>query len=331
MFIPIVEHSLIWLLSIVGVATIFLSLMLATPLRPLQPLALIHEGARSIDQAGLPNYSRFQARDGTWLAFRLYAAKDGGGGQIAILAHGSSAMSDAMNAVARALADAGVAAVAIDVRGHGASGSRGDVGYIGQLDDDLADLVSDLRNAYPRAKLTLIGHSSGGGYALRIATKPVGALFDRFVLLAPYLGFRAPTNLPTGETGRWAAPDIPRIIAIKALGVDWLQAMPVITFANSPEAGKAVTSRYSFRLLENYGPPDDWKRAIQAAAGRAEIIAGARDELMDAKAYQNAIAPLGMHVTILPDVDHMGIVYQSAALAAIVAATKSTPSESVGI
>jgi pimeloyl-ACP methyl ester carboxylesterase len=324
MLISIIENSILWLAAFIGVVTIFLMLMVAAPVRTPQPLAHIHEGALMIDQTGLPDYNRFQARDGTFLAYRLYPAKNGGD-QIAILAHGSSAMSDEMNAVARALADAGIVAVAIDARGHGASGSRGDISYIGQLDDDLADLVSELRKSYPRAKLTLIGHSSGGGYALRIATTPIGALFDRFLLLAPYLGHRAPTNPPTSDTTRWASPDVPRIIAIKILqqiGVAWPQTLPVIAFANSPEAGNAVTRRYSFRLLENYGPPEDWKSAIQTAAGRAEIIVGAKDTLMEVKAYQNAIAPLGIRVTILPNIDHMGMVYQSVALAAIVAATK---------
>jgi alpha-beta hydrolase superfamily lysophospholipase len=332
MLISIVENSVLWSAAFVGVVTIILMALLARPIRTPEPLAHIHEGALMIDQTGKPDYSRFQARDGTFLAYRLYPAKNGVGDQIAILAHGSSALSDEMNAVARALAEAGIVAVAIDARGHGASGSRGDVGYIGQLDDDLADLVSELRKSYPRAKLMMIGHSSGGGYALRIATKPVGALFDHFLLLAPYLGHRAPTNPPTSDTTRWASPDVPRIIAIKILqqiGVDWPQSLPVIAFANAPEAGNAVTRRYSFRLLENYGPPEDWKSATQTAAARAEIIVGAKDTLMDVKAYQNAIAPLGMRVTILPDVDHMGMVYQSAALAAIVAATKPPSIETI--
>ena len=43
---------------------------------------------------------------------------------------------------------------------------------------------------------------------------------------------------------------------------------------------------------------------------------------MDAAAYQSAVAPLGVRVTLLPGVDHIGVVYQPAALAAIAAAVK---------
>ena len=81
-----------------------------------------------------------------------------------------------------------------------------------------------------------------------------------------------------------------------------------------------VTSHYSFRLLVNYGPPQDWKGALAGAASRIDLIAGENDELMDAPAYQRVVAPLGVRVTLLPGVDHMGVVHAPAALAAIVAA-----------
>jgi pimeloyl-ACP methyl ester carboxylesterase len=310
----------LWLLALIGVAAIALALMLATPLTQPPPLASIQAGAMAIPQKGKPDLSRFQARDGTWLAYRLYAASHGETDRLAILAHGSSASSDEMHAIARELAAAGVAAVAFDARGHGASGTRGDIAYLGQLDDDLADLVAELRRTYPKARLTLIGHSSGGGFALRIAAGPLGPLFDRFVLLAPYLGYQAPTNRPGEGTGLWATPDIPRIIAtmqLARIGIDWPQSLPAIAFASPPEAEKFVTSRYTYRLLVNYGPPLDWQGALAGAADRIELIAGERDELMDAAAYHDVVAPLGVRVTILPGVDHMGIVFAPAALAAI--------------
>ena len=64
------------------------------------------------------------------------------------------------------------------------------------------------------------------------------------------------------------------------------------------------------------------KAAIHAAAGKLKLIAGADDELMDAPAYERELKPLGVDVTMLPGVDHMGIVAAPAALAAIVAAAK---------
>ena len=314
-----------WPLAAIGVATLALGAMLAQPVKSPPPLESIHGGAMAIPQDGKPQLSRFQARDGTWLAYRLYPAADGGRDKLAIVYHGSSASSDEMNATGLALANAGFVVVAVDTRGHGASGTRGDIAYIGQLEDDLADLVAHLRADYATARLTLVGHSSGGGFALRAAAAPVGASFDRFVLLAPYLGYRAPTNRPSEGTGLWAATDIPRIIALimlGRLGVDWGQSLSAIAFANRPEAAMATVSRYSFRLMVDYGPPQDWQGALRAAADKIELIAGRDDALMDAEAYQRAVAPLGVRVTLLPAVDHMGIVYKPAALEAIVAAAR---------
>ncbi|HXW28335.1 MAG TPA: alpha/beta fold hydrolase, partial [Xanthobacteraceae bacterium] len=298
--------------------------MLAIPVKSPPPLASIHAGAQAIGHEGRPELSRFQARDGTWLAYRLYPAQNGARDRLVILAHGSSASSDEMHVVARSLAENGVSAVAIDARGHGASGTRGDIAYIGQLDDDMTDLVGELRKSYADAQLTLIGHSSGGGFGLRIAAGPVGALFDRFVLLAPYLGHSAPTNRPAEKASRWAEPDIPRILALaflRGIGIEWPQSLPVIAFANAPEATKFVTSRYSFRLLIDYGPPPDWEGALRKSAARIDVIAGDADELMDAAAYKSVLPSLGVHVVLLPNVDHMGVVYQPAALAAILETT----------
>jgi alpha-beta hydrolase superfamily lysophospholipase len=318
-----ISHLALGLLALVGAAAIALILMLASPVRRPPPLASIHAGATQIDEAGAPELSRFQARDGTWLADRIYPARNGARDRIAILAHGSSASSIEMNAVAKALAEAGVTAVALDIRGHGASGTRGDIAYPGQLDDDLADLITGLRKDYPAARVSLIGHSAGAGFALRIAGSPLGDRLDRFVLLAPYLGYSAPTNRPSEGPGLWAQPDLPRILATRALaglGIDWPQSLPAIAFANVPEAKMFVTSQYSFRLMQNYTAPLDWREAFARAKGRLTVIAGAKDQLMDADAYQRALPPLGVPVTILPGVDHMGIVYKAEAIKAILAA-----------
>jgi alpha-beta hydrolase superfamily lysophospholipase len=311
------------LLALVGVAAIAIVLMLASPVRRPPTLASIHAGATQIDETGAPDLSRFQARDGTWLAYRLYPAPNGARHRIAILAHGSSASSIEMNAVAKALAGAGVMAVALDIRGHGASGTRGDIAYAGQLDDDLGDFLAQLRKTYPAARFSLIGHSAGAGFALRLAGSKLGDAFERFVLLAPYLGYSAPTNRPAEGPGLWAQPDLPRIRAtfiLEKLGIDWPQSLPALAFANAPEAKMFVTSQYSFRLMGNYTAPPDWQGAFARAKGRITVIAGADDQLMDADGYRRTLPPLGVPLTVLPGVDHMGIVYKAEALRAILAA-----------
>ncbi len=316
-------HLILWLLALTGAASIGLGLMLAAPLRFPRTLASILDGAAQIDAEGLPGLARFQARDGTWLAYRLYPATSGARDRLAILAHGSAGASNQMHAIARALANAGIAAAAVDFRGHGASGTRGDVAYSGQLDDDLTDLIAELRAVHPDARFVFIGHSSGGGYGLRVAAGPLRQDFDRFVLLAPYLSHRAPTTRPTKDAERWASADVPRIVAIlllARLGVDEPQSLPVLAFATAPAAKKAVTDRYSFRLMRSYAAPDDWKGAFEPSRGRIWVIAGADDELMDAAAYARVLPPLGARVTIVPGVDHIGLCFRPEAIKATVAA-----------
>src|SRR6202046_5699808 len=94
------SHLALGLLALVGASAIAIVFMLASPVGRPPPLASIHAGATQIDETGAPDLSRFQARDGTWLAYRLYPAKNGAKDRLAIVTHGSSAASSEMNVVA---------------------------------------------------------------------------------------------------------------------------------------------------------------------------------------------------------------------------------------
>ncbi len=52
-----------------------------------------------------------------------------------VLVHGSSARARSMHVLSRSLAKAGFTVAALDMRGHGDSGTRGQAAYIDQLDD----------------------------------------------------------------------------------------------------------------------------------------------------------------------------------------------------
>ncbi len=310
-------------LALVGLIGLALVGMLARPLKAPPPLASILDGALHIDAAQLPELARFQARDGTWLAYRLYPARTGGDPQFVLLGHGSAGASAQMNAIAGALTEAGFTAVGVDFRGHGASGTRGDVAYAGQLDDDLEDLITALRDNEPQAKFAFVGHSSGGGYGLRVAAGPLGVLFERFVLLGPYLGHRAPTVRPTEAAKSWAVADVPRIVAILILGrfgIAWPEALPVLAFATGPGAKKFMTDQYTFQLMASYAAPDDWEAAFGRAKAPIVVIAGLDDELMDAPAFARVLEPIGVQVALIPGVDHMGLCWRPAAIKAVVAA-----------
>ena len=149
----------------------------------------------------------------------------------------------------------------VDIRGHGGSGTRGDIGYVGQLEDDLADFVAEIRKTAPGAPLTLIGHSAGGGFSLRVAATPIMQdMFVRTVLLAPYLGYDAPTNRP--NSGGWANADIPRILGADRAAQDrGSSCCAAAAGAGLRGAGrtseKNLVSTYTDRLMRNFAVSGD--------------------------------------------------------------------------
>ncbi|MEE8400415.1 MAG: alpha/beta fold hydrolase, partial [Desulfobacterales bacterium] len=135
---------------------------------------------------------RFEARDGASLYARHYAAD---AGVTLLLLHGLSGNSYTFNTTCGKIRKAMDAEIyALDHRGHGESaGRRGDVDYIGQYEDDVADVIAKIRAAKPEGRLILAGHSMGGGIALRYAMKNNPSDVDGYLLFAPHLGFNSPT------------------------------------------------------------------------------------------------------------------------------------------
>jgi alpha-beta hydrolase superfamily lysophospholipase len=313
--------SLKWALCGVGVVALLLTALVATPLARPPELQSISAVRGTVDFSALPAAERFQARDGTALGFRHYPPSDPATGRGAIVVHGSSGSSGGtIHALSAALAARGVETWAVDIRGHGMSGTRGDIGYVGQLEDDLADFVAVVRKTAPDAPLTLVGHSSGGGFALRIAGSPIQKLFARTMLLAPYLGYDAPTSRPA--SGGWAKADVPRIVGLmtlRSIGVTCCEALPVLAFAVPPNSEKSLVGSYTDRLMRNFAVNGDFRRDLARANGPITIISGADDELMFADKYAEAVrdAKTPIDVKLIEGINHMGIVSVPRAISVI--------------
>jgi alpha-beta hydrolase superfamily lysophospholipase len=296
-----------------------LAAMLATPLARLPELTSVSQAARAVDRSTMPPLERFSARDGTELAYRHYPARGPASEKIAVLVHGSSGSSVAVHALADALAARGVETYAPDIRGHGGSGTRGDIAYLGQLENDLADFVAVVRKSAPTVPLTLIGHSSGGGFALRVAGSPIQDLFARTVLLAPYLGYDAPTSRP--DSGGWVSADVPRVlglIALRKIGIDCCEALPTLAFAVPANSEKILASTYSYRLMRNFATRG-YKGDLAAATRPLTLISGTDDELMLPAKYAeavHAVAP-SVEIKLIEGVSHMGVVSDPRAVSAI--------------
>ena len=311
--------ALKWALCAIGVLALVVLAMLAMPLQRPQELRSISETVRTVDRSTMPVLQRLSARDGTELAYRHYPARGPASGRIAILVHGSSGSSVAVHALADALAGRGVATWVPDIRGHGGSGTRGDIGYSGQLEDDLTDLVAVVRKSSPSEPLTLLGLSAGGGFALRVAGSPMQNLFARTVLLAPYLGYDAPTNRP--KVGGWASADMPRISALtllRRIGIDCCEGLPVLAFAIPANSERFLAPTYSFRLMINFGTRS-YKIDLAAATKPITLFSGVDDELMLADKYAEALRAVApsADVKLIEGVNHLAIVSAPNAISAI--------------
>lgn len=285
---------------------------------PPPPLETV-DNAVKILQASLvdqPAVEHYRARDGAELAIRRYPGAKGGG--TAVLVHGSSASSHAVHLLGKALAAAGITSIAPDLRGHGQNRPLGDIVYTGQLDDDITDLMDELDTQYPGEPRILIGHSSGGGFALRLAGGPIACRFDGYLALAPYLNFRSAATRT--DAGGWAKPFIPRIIALgllNGLGVYALDGLPAVAFAVNPDRSANRAVSYSWRLLKNFGLDQmRWEGSIRSIRHPAIVMVGAEDEMFFAGNYQPELAALqpAIEVRVLAGIDHMGLVIDAGAL-----------------
>lgn len=306
-----------------GLVATAAGLALAFPLSQPTELGSIHTGAMAADRSNLPALTRFQARDGSALAYRFYPAADGSTDRIVLMIHGSAEGSTVMNEMAKKFAAENYTVVAPDIRGHGGSGTVGDIGYFGQLDDDAADLLDELQRQFPKAHFGLVGFSSGGAFALRLASGRLATAFDRVVLISPALGPFAPSTKPISPSSHWVDIDLPRIVvltALKRLGLPCCDSLPIVAFATAPGESKLVTTRYSFRLARNFGAPDNHDLAFRSLVRPTTILVGAEDELMASDRYADIVRGIEpkIDVKILPGLRHMDMVHMPAALEAVI-------------
>ena len=320
-------------ISIVGKAALVfvgvLAVVLATAITfggpgAAKPMASINDPFNAVDFSDLPPLLQYKAKDGAELAYRPYAPRRGTAlkGSV-VLVHGSSASSNSMHVIAKALSNAGYAAYALDIRGHGASGPKGTIAYVGQLEDDLESFVQAVPLAKPS---TLAGFSSGGGFVLRFAGSQRQDTFQNYLLLSPFLGSRAPNYRPGG--GGWVNVGIPRIVGLTVLngfGVRVFNDLPVINFALSEHAKSFLTSTYTFTLAVNFGPLRDYEANIRAVHQPVKVVAGTSDELFATETLANIFRDQGhpWPVTLLPGIDHIQLTLNPAAVSAIVATVEA--------
>ena len=309
-------------------ATVAAAIAFGGPRDP-APLLSINNPFKQVDNSDLPVPSRFMARDGTPLAYRIYPATGDIASGNVVLVHGSSASSRSLHVMAKTFVATGYAVYALDIRGHGDSGIKGHIAYIGQLEDDLEDFVRTVKTTPPT---TLVGFSSGGGFVLRFAGSARQKLFSNYLLLAPFLGQDAPTYRP--DSGGWVSVGIPRIVAISLLNVIDVRAfneLAVIKFALNDEAKTLLTSQYSYALAQNFRPEKDYGATLRAVNQPLRVIVGQDDEVFRADQFAAVFKAEGKEVpiTLIPGMGHISLLLEPVAVQSTVAAVNSMNSPQV--
>jgi non-heme chloroperoxidase len=284
-------------------------------------------GARATD-VDIPSLKRYPARDGEDLAYRLYESASE---RILIFVHGSSYHGAGYHALASSISASGGAKVVLpNLRGHYQSGPhRGDVDYIGQLEDDLVDLIGFLRREGLRGPITLGGHSSGGGLAIRFAGGARDGAVSSYLLLSPVI----PTSpaVRGGTAGGWASLHLRRLyglLALNAIGIRGFNVLPIVEFNKPPKYWDGTeTLTYSYRLNTSYHPRYRYADDVRALDGKALVLVGANDEAIDPEALRALFASNAprSQVAVLAQINHFGIFTDPVALQKMTEWLRSLP------
>jgi pimeloyl-ACP methyl ester carboxylesterase len=235
----------------------------------------------------------FRMRDGAVLSARWHDSRSG---TTIVLVHGVMSDSAELEKTALLLQQAtGANVVNLDLRGHGQSAGRfGDIDYIGQYEDDLADVVAAMRKRQPGTRLILAGHSMGGGIVMRYAARRTMPEVDGYLLFAPHLGQKSPTT-PTEMPSQSGTSDEPAVkldlrrtiglVMLNLIGIKTFNHMATLYF-NVSDGSRLLC--YSFAAMVSVAP-DDYASALRADDKPLLLIAGQNDEAFHADRYPEVV------------------------------------------
>ncbi|MEN0060430.1 MAG: alpha/beta fold hydrolase, partial [Bdellovibrio sp.] len=224
------------------------------------------------------------------LSYRLYPARSE---DLVVLYPGMGGVSRYMCVLASAIASAGYATVVTpDLRGHGVSLGLSDKISPDQLEIDLEEMLIHLKMKRAISRVTLSGHSLGGGFILRVASSAVAHRFSRFIALAPYL---------------------PRSWGVLREGLGgWVSREEGGFRVNMPESQRSGQEKlfYSAEYLQAVSVPEDFLQRLQSNQVRGSVLVGAEDEVAIAEAYPTVFDTSPLTTKIVEGLNHLSLVTQ---------------------
>ncbi|MGO4912502.1 alpha/beta hydrolase [Leeuwenhoekiella sp. W20_SRS_FM14] len=274
----------------------------------------------SIDTLSVKSFKKKEKwiymRDGNRLFSKIYSSQSK---TALILLHGSGSESRYLKTLAGNISQDNIATVITpDLRGHGRNlKEQSDIKYIGQLEEDIEDLITYAKDSLNAEKIILAGHSSGGGLVLRYIGNLNLTKIDKAIMLAPYLGHEAPTVKP--QSGGWVTVGVKRWVGLSMLnfmGIQKYNEKPVLFF-NRPKAYEDSLQNkfYSYRMAVNFAPKD-YKKDITNLRTSSLVLVGAEDESFYPNKFKEVYSPASKYadVQILENVNHLNIVKDSEVL-----------------
>ena len=253
--------------------------------------------------------SAFTVRDGKSIYYREVSGKSG---IVVALLHGSGTEGRYLVPLASELNSLTGATVVIpDLRGHGRSAEsrQADVDYLGQYEDDLEDIYLALRLEHPNSRLILGGHSSGGGLAVKYGGN-TRSEFDGYLLLAPYLGYQAPTvRLNSGGWVQVAQRRYAGLAMLNNVGITGLNDYPVLFFNRPKEFDDEFQAdSYSYRLNESFSP-QNYSENLKSITKPMLALVGEDDEAVFAERFEDVLskdAPHA-HLNLIVEAGHLSL------------------------
>ena len=107
------------------------------------------------------------------------------------------------------------------------------------------------------------------------------------------------------------------------IGITAFDGLPVLAFAvdRAKLAETGLTPVYTYRMLRNFGPDDDYLGDLKRAKGPLTILIGARDEIFYADRYAPLVESVrpDATVTVVPGLAHIEMTVRRPGLDAIAA------------
>jgi len=221
----------------------------------------------------------FTMADGQRLPYREWLPA--GEPQIVVLAlHGIDDSRDAWERPAPLLAAQGIAVVAPDERGFGATLDRGTWPGTAQMLADARAMALDLRARFPAAKLYLMGESMGGAVMMAASVEKDPPIADGMILVAP-----AVWGLQTQSAFNRNVLDL----AIKT--VPWMTVVPTGLRVRASSSNRALVAMARDPLVIK-------ETRVDAAYGLVDLMTRAYAATSDLKSTRTLVL-FGLHEAIL--------------------------------